>query len=518
MKSSKTGEGKKLTILSLEDSVRDFELITELLSDAGYTLSMERVETEVAFTASLRDEGWDIILADFKLPGFDAIGALRIRNEICPDTPFICVSGSIGEETAIELLKSGAVDYVLKDRPIRLPSAIERALAEAREKEKRRQNDDALQEAYNKLRASQAATLNILEDLKAEVRARKAKETELLMISTAVEQAGEVIIITDFNGTIQYINPAFTTVTGYSREETIGQNPRMLSSGSHDKAFYKNLWDTIYAGQIWQGCTINKRKNGTLYSEEATISPVKDDSGQILNFVAVKRDITERERMKEHLVIALEEKTRLVSELFHRTNNNIQVIQALLQYRFSAHPELPLEQYVEGVVGQIMSMAQAQQALFRAGHLSRIDLAEYLRSVVQLVQDRYPDQQGAVSVSLDLQAVTILLDSAVPLGLVVTELVTNAFRHAFSSDSIERGEAQITVTCVPLESGEIEVQVADNGIGWSPANGSAALVVGGLGLAVALVEQQLSGSISFDKGTGTTCIVCFRDNQYQERV
>ncbi len=509
---------RQLAILALEDSTMDFELISELLIDAGYTFTMERVETETDFTTSLHIQAWDIILADFKLPGFDAFGALRIRNQICSDTPFICVSGSIGEETAIELLKSGAVDYVIKDRPERLPFAIKRALNEARETGICKQKDEALKEAYYRLSTSQAATLKILDDLKAEVRARQAKEIELLKITTAVEQAGEAIFITDFDGTIEYINPTFTAVTGYCHEEIIGKNPRILSSGRHAPSFYHDLWNTITGGRVWNGRIINKRKDGTLYTEEATISPVKDENGRILNFVAVKRDISERDQMEANLVIALGEKTQLVSELFHRTNNNMQVIQALLQYRFSAHPELPLARFVADISGQIQSMAQAQQALFRGGNLSKIDLAEYLRSVVQLVHDRYSNQIGAVAISLDLHPVPILLDSAVPLGLVATELVTNAFRHAFPSDRNNESEKKITVACSNVPSGGIEVVITDNGIGWSPSDGCTAPEIGGLGLAIALVEQQLGGTIAFDGNTGTTCIVRFQDNQYRVRV
>jgi response regulator RpfG family c-di-GMP phosphodiesterase len=156
MAANNISKGKHLNVLALEDSARDFDLTKEQLIAAGYILSIARVETEKEYTASLRTNLYDIILADFKLPGFDAFGALRVRNEICPETPFICVSGSIGEETAIELLKSGAVDYVIKDRPERLPFAIGRALGEVQEKILLNQNDDALKEAYHQLKASQS--------------------------------------------------------------------------------------------------------------------------------------------------------------------------------------------------------------------------------------------------------------------------------------------------------------------------------------------------------------------------
>jgi PAS domain S-box-containing protein len=144
---NKFGINSVLNILSLEDSERDFEIIRYQLTEAGLNFNITQVERENEFAGSLRNNNYDIILADFNLPGFDAFGALKLCSELCPDVPFICVSGSIGEETAIELLKSGAVDYVLKDRPERLPSAISRALDEASKKETLRRAQRALKES-----------------------------------------------------------------------------------------------------------------------------------------------------------------------------------------------------------------------------------------------------------------------------------------------------------------------------------------------------------------------------------
>lgn len=144
-----------LNILSLEDSVQDFEIIRDNLIDAGYDLNMSRVEKESEFESSLRKNKYDVILADFNLPGFDAFGALHLCSRICPDVPFICVSGAIGEETAIELLKQGAVDYVMKNKLKRLPFVVERALDEAKEKEARKQAEKTLKESEMSLEAAQ---------------------------------------------------------------------------------------------------------------------------------------------------------------------------------------------------------------------------------------------------------------------------------------------------------------------------------------------------------------------------
>jgi len=147
---------------------------------------------------------------------------------------------------------------------------------------------------------------------------RMRAEEERLRLSTAIEQAAEVVVVTDREGTIQYVNPAFTRITGYTSDEAIGQNPRVLKSGQHDQAFYKDLWDTITGGKTWKGHFINKKKDGSLYDEEATISPIRSASGQITNFVAVKRDITDRKKAEEELRKS-EERFRNLADLLPQT-------------------------------------------------------------------------------------------------------------------------------------------------------------------------------------------------------
>ena len=146
-----------LQILSLEDSIQDFEIIHELLIDEGYNLKMDRVEREQEFVSALRNKKYDIVLADFNLPEYDAFEALKKSNEICPDIPFIVVSGIIGEVTAIELIKQGATDYVLKDKPERLPFAINRALRGVIEKEELRLAEEKLRESETHLRELNAS-------------------------------------------------------------------------------------------------------------------------------------------------------------------------------------------------------------------------------------------------------------------------------------------------------------------------------------------------------------------------
>ncbi len=157
---------------------------------------------------------------------------------------------------------------------------------------------------------------------------RKRADAERKRLMAAIEQAGEAIAMTDAQGIIQFVNPAFERTTGYTREEAVGQNPRFLKSGEQDELFYRNLWDTISGGRTWAGSMVNKRKDGTLYTEEATISPVLDTSGRIVNYVAVKRDVTEHLRLAAQFQQAqkMESVGLLAGGVAHDFNNMLSLI------------------------------------------------------------------------------------------------------------------------------------------------------------------------------------------------
>ena len=157
---------------------------------------------------------------------------------------------------------------------------------------------------------------------------RKQADAERERLLSAIEQAGEMFVITNSEGAIRYVNPAFEKVTGYTRDEVIGQNPRILKSGKQGPDFYRNLWQTISGGHTFKGRMINQRKDGTFFTEEATISPVRDPSGRIVSYVAVKRDITENLNLAAQFQQAqkMESVGRLAGGVAHDYNNMLSVI------------------------------------------------------------------------------------------------------------------------------------------------------------------------------------------------
>jgi two-component system, cell cycle sensor histidine kinase and response regulator CckA len=167
-----------------------------------------------------------------------------------------------------------------------------------------------------------------IRDITARNTARKLEEAERKQLLAAIEQAGEAIVMTDAAGVIQFVNPAFERTTGYSREEAVGKTPRILKSVEQDELFYRDLWDTISGGRIWAGRMVNKRKDGTLYTEESTISPVRDESGRVVNYVAVQRNITEQLRLADQYQQAqkMEAVGLLAGGVAHDYNNMLSVI------------------------------------------------------------------------------------------------------------------------------------------------------------------------------------------------
>ncbi len=373
-----------LRVLNVEDSERDASLLRRHLERAGYELTFARVETPAAMRAALETREWDIILADYTMPQFGALAALALLKETGLDIPFIVISGTVGEETAVEAMLAGANDYLMKDKLARLAPAVERELHEAANRRARRLAEESLKASEAELRALFAAMSDLILVLDAEGRhlkiaptnpkhvylpaeerlgktiheifpkdkadilfeyvrraldegrtqrleyslpisdgevwfegsvspmtadsvvwiarditERKRAEQQLRLQATALQAAANAIVITDERGIISWVNPAFTALTGYTLEEVSGRSTRILKSGRHDAAFYKTLWETILSGQVFHGEMINRRKDGSIYFEEQTITPVTDVAGAITHFVAIKQDVTERKRAEE---------------------------------------------------------------------------------------------------------------------------------------------------------------------------------------------------------------------------
>jgi PAS domain S-box-containing protein len=185
-----------------------------------------------------------------------------------------------------------------------------------------------------------------------EMAIRKQAEEERDLLGMAVEQAAETIVITDTEGMIQYVNPAFEKVSGYQRDEVIGKNPRLLKSEKHDRDYYQAMWNTLTQGEVWTGTFINKRKDGELFEEIAVISPVREASGKIVNYVAVKRDVTREVQMEEQLRQSqkMEAIGKLTGGIAHDFNNLLTAINGYTELLLLRHkPGDPSRKEIEEI-------------------------------------------------------------------------------------------------------------------------------------------------------------------------
>ena len=329
-------------ILLLEDNLCDRQLLEKTLMNEGLVCQITHAKSKEEFQAALEQAKYDLIISDFTLPAYSGIAALTASRELQPDTPFIFVSETIGEEQAVESLKSGAADYVLKERLNGLGQAVRRALREAKERKERH---------------------------------RAAEQVRVQ--SSALEAVANGIILTDPAGKILFANKAFCAMTGYALEEILGKTPGFLNSGKHDADFFRALWNTILTGRVWQGELINQRKDGTFYNEEMTITPIQGTNGGISHFIAVKQDITKRKQFKEQLHQArkMEAIGQLAGGIAHDFNNLLTVIHGNVQLVLMDESQLKEENR--------QCLKQVIDATERAGNLTRQLLAFGRKQVIQ---------------------------------------------------------------------------------------------------------------------------------------
>lgn len=246
---------------------------------------------------------------------------------------------------------------------------------------------------------------------------RRLAEEERLRLVTAIEQSEETIFITDADGTIRYVNPAFERTTGYNREEAIGGNPSILKSGKHGAHFYQDLWRTIQSGQTWHGHFINRRKDGSLYEEDATISPVRDDSGTIVNYVAVKRDVTNEVMLQRQLLEAqkMEAVGTLAGGIAHDFNNLLHVIQG--------YADMALFDVKKDSQGYL-ELKQIRQAAKTAAELTR-SLLTFSR--------RVEGQHRPVNLNHELKTIINMLKRTIP-RMISIELELAENLHSVNAD------------------------------------------------------------------------------------
>jgi PAS domain S-box-containing protein len=297
-----------------------------------------------------------------------------------------------------------------------------------------------------------------------DVTQRRRETEERKRLAAAVEQAAEAIMVTDVEGTIEYVNPAFERISGYAAGEVLGANPRILKSGKHDEGFYRKMWETLWRGEVWSGRFVNRCKDGSLIEEDATISPVRDPSGRVAHFVAVKRDVTQEALLEQQLrqVQRLEAIGRLAGGVAHDFNN---LLQAMLSQTQIIHNNPDDARRVADTVDELEQQIRRGAALSRQLLLfsrretakpERLDLSEVVGGATQLLR-RLVRENIAFAVELADEPLPVIADRG-QIDQVLMNLVVNA------SDAMPEGGRLVVGTGVG-EGGTAWLSVEDTGQG-----------------------------------------------------
>lgn len=326
-----------LQVLLVGKTEEDFFLIREILERNP---SMLRAELDHARTLDeaqcmLQQKPYGLILFESETGNTEAVRLVTDLHHAGRSVPFILLTENADEKTIAELIDGGNWNCVAKSQldGATLVRSIRSALA-----------------IHSMQKEQQSA------------------EESLRKLSRAVEQSPDTVVITDHRGVIEYVNPAFEAVTGYTREQACGKTPRILKSGEQGPEIYQDLWKTILGGNVFRGILVNRKKSGELYYVEESISPVRDGLGQITHFIANGRDLTERLRLEAQLLQAqkMDAVGRLAGGVAHDFNNLLTII--------TSYSELALDEVPEGsaLASKIQEVLLAAK---RAAELTRQLLA-----------------------------------------------------------------------------------------------------------------------------------------------
>ncbi len=359
---------------------------------------------------------------------------------------------------------------------------------------------------------------------------RKRAEAEKQRLAMAVDQAAETMVITDPQGTILYVNPAFETSTGYARQEAIGQNPRILKSGKQAAAFYQQLWATLLRGETWHGNFSNKRKDGTIYEEEATISPIRNAAGVITNYVAIKLDVTRERQLEEQIQHAqkMESVGRLAGGVAHDFNNSLQAILGYTEELLAGIPKVDAKHadlleiqkaatHAADLTRQLLAFSRKQMISLRPMQLNDV-VGDTQKMIQRLIGEDIRIQTNLAPKLPLVQADTSQIQQVlINLAVNARDAMPHGGRLSIHTDVVEFDEQDASVVLDARPGRYVCLAVSDTGVGMSkevmerifePFFSTKGLGKGtGLGLSVIYgIAQQHQGWINVysQEGHGST--------------
>jgi PAS domain S-box-containing protein len=418
---------KEISILLLEDNSSDALLVRDTLESGGLRPLLHHVDSGPKFQEALRASRPDLIISDFSLPSYDGKAALSTAQTLAPGTPFIFYSGTIGEESAIEALKGGATDYVLKDKPKRLISAVERALREAAQREQQREADEQI-----------------------------VAQAQLLDLAT------DAIIVRDLEDRIQFWNQGAERLYGFSRSEVLGHKSTEFIPLASRQVFAEAKRTTVECGQ-WEGEMEHVARDGRPVLVMSRWTLVRNKSGELKRIMAINTDITEKRRLERQFLRAqrLETVGTLASGVAHDLNNILAPILMACEFLKDVQPTREAADMMEmahksaqrgaGVVNQLLTFVRGSD-----GKRTLVQPTPLLADIWNVLRKALP-KSIATECEFEPGLLPIFAD-ATQLHQVLMNLCINA------RDAMPNG-GKLTVKARNCGDSSISIRVEDTGTG-----------------------------------------------------
>lgn len=462
----------QLHILLLEDNPDDVALAEMHMQRSGINYLLHHVKRREDFIRALQTLRYDVILCDFSLPGLNGLDALETAGQLARGTPCLIVTGSINEETAVECMKAGASDYVLKNHIARLPQAILTTLQRYKAEREREKAVEAVRESEKRFRmlADSAPTL--------------------------IWMAGSV-------GEFIYFNQPWLSFTGKTLESQLGDGWLSCVHPDDAQASMKGFLEAFNAQKPFDLEYRLRRRDGVYRWFLNRGQPRVVGDNKLVGYIGSCIDITERKEAEQRLNDSLHEKEVLLQEVHHRVKNNMQVISSLFSLAASQQSNPTLSAMLKENQNRVQSMALVHEKFYRKTDLARVDFQDYLHDLVTHLFRSF-GAVGRVQYVLQTEPVQLSVDSAIPCGLIANELLSNALKHAFPGGR----SGTVTVTLRQLEGAVVTLCISDNGTGLPSEFDTRKGNTLGLQL-VRTLTDQLGGQIEILRQPNTTFTISF---------
>jgi PAS domain S-box-containing protein len=402
-----------LRLFLIEDMPEEALLIRKSLERAGHQVTVCRTGADALIV--LGQSPFDLVILDNKLPDMDGLDLLHTLAREGVAVPVLMVTARGNEQVAADVLRAGALDYIVKDHRLDFLVDLPKRVSES-------------------------------------VTRYRLEQTNRLLIQ-ALESARDGIMITDLQGTILEVNRALEELTGYSREELLGQTPRLLKSGAHADEVYADIWHTVLARRSWQGELSNRRKDGSTFQASLTISPIVDHQGRLTHFVGIQRDVTDHKDLERQLLQAqkMQSVGTLAGGVAHEFNNLLAGINGYAALGLREGGLSPtLRQFLEHIVDlseRAAGLTRQLLAFARKPALSRqrTSMVELVRVTAELVQ-RTLHQEVVVDVAAGADEGLLVVEAdANQLQQALVNLALNA-RDAVRDRPVPAGEQPPPIT------------------------------------------------------------------------